>query len=230
MDEEGDVDGDDPLQRTLQVLQYMVGKPQTRIVADTLEVLKRLLGVPFVDSEQAEQEDRDYPKSLDSTKLLPFSLFSSLPGLLSVEFKDLATAVRSVFVETAGVEDVRPLTRGEVARGSAEPDSCLDLDGDVGVDRDHEGKGKTDERGGWWMWEGLVHVWRGCVLSLWEGEWAGVVVGKGADNRIEKEREAVRKDIVAVWESLVATGVGFLQGSFYFLKISSKSVHMQSLI
>jgi hypothetical protein len=212
--EDSDVDVDEPLQRTLEVLQYMIGKTNPKIVTDTLDTLKHLLGISPSNSDQTElldqDEDPEKGRQWDpTTKLLPHWLFSSLPGLLSVEFKDLSTAVRPVFEETAGPEDVRALTKGEIARGSAEPDNCSDLD--MSVDEcSEEEKRKRNEKGSWWMWEGLVRVWRGCVMSLWEGDSAGVAVG-----RREKQKEAIRKELVSVWEALVKKGVGFLQGLFF---------------
>jgi len=242
LDEDNDgADEDEHLQRMLEVLQHMVGKTNSQIVTDVLETLKHLLGVSSYNSiEQAEledyncspgydedQEQRGYHRDL-TPKLLPHSLFSSLPGLLSVEFKALSTAVRPVFEETAGPEDVRALTRGEVARGSTEPDTSLDVNEDMST-RSDSGKRKKDGMGSWWMWEGLVRIWRRCVISLWEGEWVSVAAGKGEEKLLEREKEVVRRDLVSVWEALVGMGVGFLQGSFYF-SFASSFMHIRSLI
>jgi hypothetical protein len=228
--EDGDVDVDEPLQRTLEVLQHMLVKPIPNMVPDVLETLKRLLGVSFSNiSEHAEPLDQDEDPEKgecqwdSTTKLLPHSLFSSLTELLSVEYKALSTAFRPVFEETGGVEDVRPLTRGEVARGSAEPDNSLDLDVDMRVD-DHKEEGKkSDEKGSWWMWEGLVRLWRVCVMSLWEAGCTGDV-GKARQN--ELEREMTRKSLVSVWEALVGMGVGFLQGSFLLPLCAHTVIHL----
>ena len=220
--EDSDVDTDDALQRTLEVLHRMVGKPNLH--GDVLAALKHLLGISSPNAfEEAELDCHDQDQDLEqggqwdpTTKILPHSLFSSLSGLLSVEFTALFSVVRPIFDETASLEDLRALTKGEVTRGCSEPDTDLDLDG-VG---DHLGERRTkwDEKGSWWMWEGLVCAWRGCVLGLWEGGCEGTPVGKeGA-----KEREREKEDLISVWEALVGTGVGFLQGLLLF----PSSVHI----
>jgi len=48
-------------------------------------------------------------------KLLPHSLFSSNPGLLTAEYKTLATAVRPILDECPQLSDVRSLTREELS-------------------------------------------------------------------------------------------------------------------
>ncbi|CAL1712795.1 unnamed protein product [Somion occarium] len=47
-------------------------------------------------------------------RLLPRSLFEPNPGLLTAEYKTLATAVRPLFSESAEMEDVRNLTKEEI--------------------------------------------------------------------------------------------------------------------
>lgn len=214
--EVSDEDVDEPLQRTLEVLQYMVGKAANpKLVTDAVETLKHLLGVPSSELPDLDEDPEKSGSQWDpTTKLLPHWLFSSLPGLLGVEFKALATAVRPVFEETAGPEDVRALTKGEIARGSAEPDNYLDADATIDTS---EGKREQNEKGSWWMWEGLVRVWRGCVMALWEDDCAVVTVLR-KEKELERERESTRKDLISVWEALVEKGVGFLQGLLLFLQ------------
>ncbi|KII86652.1 hypothetical protein PLICRDRAFT_699960 [Plicaturopsis crispa FD-325 SS-3] len=60
------------------------------------------------------------------SKLLPESLFSSSPGLLTVEYKSLVAVVRPIFNDSPSLEDVRPLTREELAKGWIF-DSLLDI-------------------------------------------------------------------------------------------------------
>jgi hypothetical protein len=222
--EDSGVDTDDALQRTLEVLHRMVGKPNLH--SDALAALKHLLGIsslsPFEEAELDNHgQDLEQGGQWDpTTRILPHSLFSSLSGLLSVEFTALFSVVRPIFDETAGLEDLRALTKGEVTRGCSEPDSDLDLDS-MG---DHLGERKPtwDAKRSWWMWEGLVCAWRGCVLGLWEDDCGGTkIVGKeGA-----KEREREKEDLVSVWEALIGTGVEFLQGLLLFLS----SVYSHSL-
>lgn len=50
-------------------------------------------------------------------KLIPHSLFSSNPGVLTAEYKSLATAVRPILDECPQLSDVRSLTRDELSRG-----------------------------------------------------------------------------------------------------------------
>jgi hypothetical protein len=48
-------------------------------------------------------------------KLLPHSLFSSNPGLLTAEYKTLASTVRPILEECPQMSDIRSLTRDELS-------------------------------------------------------------------------------------------------------------------
>jgi hypothetical protein len=271
--DESVTDEDEPLRRTLEVLQIMVGKTNPQIVVETLETLKQLLGVPSddggdtdIDADAHDIDEDEESKSADHspfpkmqaqrlpTPSFPRAFFSAIPTLLGTEPKSLAGIVR-VFEETSRSENVRRLTKAEVARGSTivdedededgtgdgKPSSCgsyeryddlsdleleLEFDGEGGRnDVGNRGKksgelNKVKERKSWWMWEGLVNVWRGCLESLWNGKSA---VGGHADNKQSQEKAGFRKDLLDSWVALVGIPVTFLQGLCLFCDVMRRA-------
>ncbi|KAL4265394.1 Telomere-associated protein Rif1 N-terminal domain-containing protein [Pleurotus pulmonarius] len=75
---------------------------------EAMLVLRRLC------SSDAEAEADGF----DMKRLLPPSLFSANPGLLSVDYKNLATVVKPMFADCLQVDDITPLTREEITRES----------------------------------------------------------------------------------------------------------------
>lgn len=123
----GDYTGEeDDFQRILVVLKSMVTKNAGNFM-DTIRILRQLASL--------ESSDNHW----DSNNLLPRSLFSSNPGLLTADFNSLQYIVRTVLAECPGVEDVRSLTVEELAKEGVLP-SLMDVwkDGVVAFDLDQE--------------------------------------------------------------------------------------------
>lgn len=95
--------GDDGLRRTLVLLKLMIVKGG-QTCSDAIETVKRLVSLETSDTEW------------NTSKLIPHSLFSAIPGLLTVEFKGLVHAVRPIFDQTPTFEDIRSLTREEISK------------------------------------------------------------------------------------------------------------------
>ncbi|KZT11950.1 uncharacterized protein LAESUDRAFT_746733 [Laetiporus sulphureus 93-53] len=89
------------LRRALGLLRGM-SKKGGQTCKDALETAWRLVGL-----EEANP--------WDAQRLLARGLFCAIPGLLTVEYKALTQAVRPLLDQCTGVEDVRPLTREEIA-------------------------------------------------------------------------------------------------------------------
>ena len=94
-------DTEDAVRRVFAMLKSM-GKKGGSMTSDALEVLCRLVN---------HTDDVEW----DQRKLLPLSLFSSNPGLLTSDYKQLAPVVRPIFEECPTVEDIRCLTQDELS-------------------------------------------------------------------------------------------------------------------
>lgn len=98
-----DCDDEYRLKKALRLLKTMLNKGgQTTL--DAIDLTKIL-----VSSE-------NNAKPWSPNNLLPHSLFSSNPGLLTAEYKSLSTAVKPIFDECPQLSDVRPLTRDQLSR------------------------------------------------------------------------------------------------------------------
>ncbi|KAH7885266.1 hypothetical protein F5I97DRAFT_1357061 [Phlebopus sp. FC_14] len=94
---------DDRLRKAISLVQAMI-KKGGQTCADGMEIAKL-----FVSSESTEE-------AWTINKLLPHSLFSSDPGLLSSDYKTLSTVVKPIFDDCPQLTDIRPLTREELSR------------------------------------------------------------------------------------------------------------------
>lgn len=136
----GDDSGDeDRLRKTLTLVKAMI-KKGGQTCGDGMEIARILVSFENTGENWA------------MNKLLPHSLFSSNPGLLTAEYKTLATAVRPILEECPQMSDVRSLTRDELSCSWVFDDlieiwrsglGCLELPEDSGTPGD--------------------------VLSIWEG-------------------------------------------------------------
>ncbi|KAF8817190.1 hypothetical protein BYT27DRAFT_7205042 [Phlegmacium glaucopus] len=98
----------DPLWCSIEILQQMAAKPG-RTCQDAVDVMQYMVSF----SENTNDNGADYPWS--GSLLLPRSLFSSFPGLLTAEFKSLKGVVEPIFEQVSTVEDIRCLTREEMS-------------------------------------------------------------------------------------------------------------------
>lgn len=99
----GDDSGDeDRLRKTLTLVKAMI-KKGGQTCGDGMEIARILVSFENTGENWA------------MNKLLPHSLFSSNPGLLTAEYKTLATAVRPILEECPQMSDVRSLTRDELS-------------------------------------------------------------------------------------------------------------------
>ncbi|KAF9241177.1 hypothetical protein BU15DRAFT_61124 [Melanogaster broomeanus] len=98
-----DCGNEDRLRKALGLVKAMI-KKGGQTCADGMDIAKNL--VSFESNEE----------SWSLNKLLPHSLFSSNPGLLSAEYKTLSTAVKPIFEECPQLSDIRSLTREELSR------------------------------------------------------------------------------------------------------------------
>ena len=96
------------LRRVMEVMHGMIRKGG-HSGEEVMDVLKIFLGFDSA-SESSPLEGWNH------SKLLPDGLFDALPGLLTAEYKTLVTVVRKLAGECPHTEDVRPLTRAEVAK------------------------------------------------------------------------------------------------------------------
>lgn len=96
---------DDPLLRSIEILHHMALKPG-KTCQDAVEAMQYMVSF-------SENVRDDY--AWNSSLLLPKSLFSSCPGLLTVGFKSLKDAVEPIFEQVSTVEDIRCLTREEMS-------------------------------------------------------------------------------------------------------------------
>lgn len=98
-----DCDDEDRLRKALRLVKTMFSKGgQTSL--DAIDIAKILVNC------------ENNGKSWSSNNLLPHSLFSSNPGLLTADYKTLSTAVKPIFDECPQLIDIRPLTRDQLSR------------------------------------------------------------------------------------------------------------------
>jgi hypothetical protein len=99
-------DEDGNLKRVMQIMKCMV-KKGGQTCGEAMDILKILVSTepspPLSASEWTPN------------RLLPPSLFNALPGLLSAEYKSLVSAVKPIFDQCPQLDDVRSLTKEEVA-------------------------------------------------------------------------------------------------------------------
>ena len=98
-----ELSGDNPLRRSIEILQHMAARPG-KICEDAMDVMQCMI---------ARNNGADYAWS--SSLLLPRSLFSSFPGLLTAEYKSLKEAVEPIFEQVSTAEDIRCLTPEEMS-------------------------------------------------------------------------------------------------------------------
>jgi len=80
---------------------------------EALQIVKRL--IPDVSEDREDEELAMDAEEYDWADLIPKGIFTSSPGLLTVEFKSLSSVVKPIFDECPGIEDVRSLTREELS-------------------------------------------------------------------------------------------------------------------
>ena len=97
--------GDDPLRRSVEILQQMAAKPG-KTCEDAMDSMQSMVSF---------SEDYNGEHTWNSSLLLPKSLFSSFPGLLTVAFKSLKEVVEPIFEQVSTAEDIRCLTREEMS-------------------------------------------------------------------------------------------------------------------
>ena len=94
---------DNTLRRSIEILQHMAARPG-KTCEDAMDVMQCMI---------ARNNGTDYAWS--SSLLLPKSLFSSFPGLLTADYKTLKEAVEPVFEQVSTAEDIRCLTPEEMS-------------------------------------------------------------------------------------------------------------------
>ena len=108
---------DEGLEQALALLKEMTQKGGL-VSKEALDTVATL--VCGVASGESSSTVFDIPETLDDDwewnpmKLLPLALFSASPGLLTVEYGQLAGTVRPIFADCPHVEDIRCLTRSEI--------------------------------------------------------------------------------------------------------------------
>ena len=95
--------GDNPLGRSIEILQQMAAMPG-KTCEDAMDVMQCMI---------ARNNGADCTWS--SSLLLPKSLFSSFPGLLTADYKSLKDAVEPIFEQVSTAEDIRCLTPEEMS-------------------------------------------------------------------------------------------------------------------
>jgi hypothetical protein len=95
-------DSDDALLRTMSVLENMLAK-QTNVV-DVTETMKRLVSL----------QTSNVPWKVN--KLIIPAIFTANPSLLAVEYKSLSVVVNDMLLAQPPLEDIRYLTRDEIAQ------------------------------------------------------------------------------------------------------------------
>ncbi|KAG5644908.1 hypothetical protein DXG03_007460 [Asterophora parasitica] len=108
----GEEEGELELRRALDVLYAMVCKDAPTCTS-AIDTMKQLVSAPSPDRSSV---CRGGEAADEKRSLLPRSLFSAIPGLLTTEFGLLKNPVNSLFDQTPKAEDVRVLTREEIAR------------------------------------------------------------------------------------------------------------------
>jgi hypothetical protein len=99
--------------RAIALLETMV-KRRGAVYHDAVQTLCRLVSAPAAKGNEAVGEDEAGDSDWGWAKLLPSSLFSADPGLLTVDFASLSEEVRQVLKQTATVADVRALSAVEL--------------------------------------------------------------------------------------------------------------------
>ena len=103
-----ELSGDNPLRRSIEILQHMATRPgKTR--EDAMDALQCMTSF----SENARNNGADC--SWSSSLLLPKSLFSSFPGLLTADYKSLKDVVEPIFEQVSTAEDIRCLAPEEMS-------------------------------------------------------------------------------------------------------------------
>ncbi|KAG6908308.1 hypothetical protein DXG01_005344 [Tephrocybe rancida] len=138
-----------PLRRALDLLYAMATK-DTPTRESAVDALKALLGLP--QSHEALQTAMEH--EADERTLVPRSLFSAFPGLLTVDYGALKASVTAVFDETPKAEDVRRLTREEIGKVWVWEGVVKAWRAAVGGGRGEDGERER---------KALLHVWEGMV-------------------------------------------------------------------
>jgi hypothetical protein len=113
-DGENSTDEDD-LKRTMALLNIMVTKGG-QACSDAMEIVRHFVSPSTPDcTNNNSNYDMSDPEPWTLAKLLPPSLFSASPGLLTAEYKSLVNVVKPIFDQCHQLEDVRALKREEIA-------------------------------------------------------------------------------------------------------------------
>ncbi|KAH8104762.1 hypothetical protein BXZ70DRAFT_614597 [Cristinia sonorae] len=96
------VEGEESLRRALNMMKKM-SKMGGQNCKDALDTACQLV---------AQTSEKEW----DHMKLLPNALFSTHPGLMTVEYSQLAQTVRPIINSCPGVEDIRSLTEEELSQ------------------------------------------------------------------------------------------------------------------
>jgi len=99
--------------RAIALLETMVKRGGSNC-HDAVQTLCRLVSAPAAMGDEVVGTDEKEDSDWDWAKLLPSSLFSADPGLLTVEFATLSEEVRQVLKQTATVADVRAFSATEL--------------------------------------------------------------------------------------------------------------------
>lgn len=94
------------LRRVMQIMRGLIQKGGPNC-AEAMDILKIFVSVDARGPELVEE--------WHANKMLPSGLFNALPGILSVDYKVLATAVKPLFDECPHLDEVRALSREELA-------------------------------------------------------------------------------------------------------------------
>ena len=94
---------DDDIKRAMVIIKAMI-KRGGQTCGDAMELVKQF--VTF----------RSKTTDLQESNLLPVSLFSTVPGLLTVPYGSLASVVRPIFDQCPQLDDIRSLSREEIAK------------------------------------------------------------------------------------------------------------------
>ncbi|PPQ76516.1 hypothetical protein CVT26_013350 [Gymnopilus dilepis] len=98
---------EDALRQALEILEAMSRKDGEGC-GDVEDALRHMTSLP--------SPSRDEVEPWDPNLLLPKSLFSSFPGLLTAEYKGLKGPIQEVYNQMAMVRDIRYLTTEEMSR------------------------------------------------------------------------------------------------------------------
>ena len=132
-----ELSGDNALRRSIEILQYMAARPG-KTCEDAMDAMQCMIS--FSENTRNNGADCSWSSSL----LLPRSLFSSFPGLLTAGYKSLKDVVEPIFEQVSTAEDIRCLTPEEMST----PWVFKELM-------------KT-----WWIMLGTSHIFDGSELSV----------------------------------------------------------------